>query len=860
VALRPGTALGPYEIVGLIGSGGMAEVYRARDRRLQRDVAIKIIAPQHLQNPDALKRFQHEVQLLAGLAHPNIVAVFDVGNEDGTFFVVSELLEGATLRQRLDGGPLPVRRAIELAVQVCQGLTAAHAQGIVHRDLKPENLFVAKDGRHLKILDFGVAKLTGLDGPGPSPPPGASAALTAPGVLVGTYGYLSPEQARSHPVDARSDLFALGAVLYEMVTGQRAFLASTNADTLAALLTREPPEMVAPAGPVPAPLEHVVRRCLQKDRDERFQSAHDLAFALEALLASPTTAAGHVGIDAGKVKPSRRRIVRQSGLAIAGVLGVAAFGYWVGRVTSERPAPTFKQLTFRQGWINFSRFAPDGRTVIYTAAWDGEAPEIFTARTDTRESRPMGLRHAAILSVSSTGQMAILLDPNKGLGLFSKGTLATVSVGGVAPREVLENVFEADWTPDGRELCVLRAGDDDQRIELPAGTLLYKSNRGLRLLRVSPDGRHVAFVEGSEAHLSIVAVDVATKQASVLASDLPANLFGLAWAPKGREIWFSAGSTAAQRDVLAVDLAGKQRLVYRSLATASLLDVSPDGRALLHRGSDRWGTRAKTPDALEERDYSIFDASVPASISADGQTLLLDEFSEGAGGGAVFVRQVSGGPAVRISEGLGWDISPDGRSVLVKRGDPPQLFAVPTRAGLVRKLDLGSVVPRWGKWVPPDAQRAVVAGNDGNRPLRLWLVGDTGSPRAIGPEGGSTNFAIAPDGRTVAARITPGTITLLPITGGADREIRGVPDDLAVGSFSGDGRSLFLVNVSVQVPCEVHKLDLRSEKIEPWMKVAPSDPSGVSQCRWMNLASDGRTYAYGYFKASGDLFLAEGLQ
>jgi hypothetical protein len=456
--------------------------------------------------------------------------------------------------------------------------------------------------------------------------------------------------------------------------------------------------------------------------------------------------------------------------------------------------------------------------------------------------------------------MAILLDPSQGLGLFSKGTLATVSVGGVAPREVLENVFEADWTPDGRDLCVLRAGEGDQRIELPAGSLLYKSDRGLRLLRVSPDGRQVAFVEGSEAHLRIVAVDVQSKEARVLAADLPANLFGLAWAPRGREVWFSAGSTAAQRDVLAVDLAGKTRLVYRSLATASLLDVAPDGRALLHRGSDRWGTRAKGPGTGEERDYSIFDASVPASLSADGTTLLQDEFSEGAGGGAVFVRPIAGGPAVRISDGLGWDISPDGRSALVKRGDPPQLFAVPTGAGLVKKLDLGSVVPRWGKWVPPGAREAVVAGTEGNHPLRLWLVGSDARPRAIGPEAASTNFAVAPDGQTVAARIVPGAITLLPIAGGAGREIRGVPDDLAVGRFSGDGQSLFLVRTSISVPCEVERLDLRGERVEPWMRVAPSELSGVSQCRWMNLSSDGRSYAYGYFKATGDLFLAEGLQ
>jgi tRNA A-37 threonylcarbamoyl transferase component Bud32 len=859
VTLPAGTTLGPYEVVALIGAGGMAEVYRARDHRLKRDVAVKIIAPRHLRNPDALKRFQHEAETLAGLTHPNIVALFDTGEENGIFFVVSEILEGGTLRERLDGGPVPVRQAVELAIQVCQGLTAAHARGIVHRDLKPENLFVAKDGRHLKILDFGVAKLTGLDVPGLEPVPGASDALTAPGVLVGTLGYLSPEQARGLPVDARSDLFALGAVLYEMVTGKRAFLAGTGADTLAALLTREPPDMVAPTGPVPAPLEHVVRRCLNKDRDERFQSAHDLAFALEAVLATPTTGAGGLGIVGDEsVAPRRPRVLR-GGLAALGLVAAALAGFLAGRASWRPPAPTFKQLTFRRGWINLARFAPDGRTIAYTAAWDGLAPEIFTTRTDTRESRPLGITHAEVLSVSAKGQLAILLDPGKGLGLFSKGTLATVPIGGGTPREMLEDVREADWTPDGRELCVLRAGENGLRIELPAGALLYESPDDLRLLRVSPDGQHVAFVEGSEAHLRIVAVEVSTKVATVLASDLPANLFGLAWSPRGREVWFTAGSTTAQRDVLAVDLAGKRRYVYRSLATASLLDVSQDGRALLHRGSDRWGTRAGGPDAHGEKDYSIFDASVPASLSPDGQTLLQDEFSEAAGAGAVYVRRLPAGPAVRISDGLGWDLSRDGRSALVKRGNPPKVYGVPTGPGLERVLELGTVRPLWGKWVPPDSRRAVVAGTDRDGPLRLWLVDGASAPRPLGPASRSTNFAVSRDGSTVAARNALGEINLLPLDGGPGRVFHGIADDLAVGAWSSDGQGLFLVRTSVSVPCEVVRFDLRKERIDPWLRVSPSDATGVNRCEWMNLAADGRTYAYGYFQAAGDLFLAEGL-
>jgi hypothetical protein len=839
----------------------MAEVYRAHDQRLHREVALKVIAPHHLQNPAAVKRFEQEARTLAALAHPNILALYDLGQQEDTFFVVSELLDGHTLRQRLQDGPIPVRQAVELAVQVCRGLSAAHARGIVHRDLKPENLYLTRDSHHVKILDFGVAKLTDTEGQGVARLPGASEALTSPGVLVGTLGYLSPEQARGQAVDARSDLFALGTVLYEMVTGKRAFLGGTGADTLAALLTRDPPEMVAPAGPVPAPLEHVVRRCLQKERDERFQSAHDLAFALEALLAAPTAGGGELALAVEPRAQRRQRLARVA-LVVLGVLAVAAVGLLAGRALTRPSTPAFKQLTFRRGWINLARFAPDGRTVVYTAAWDGEPPEVFTTRTDTRESRPLGVRHAAILSVSSTGQLAILLDTTRGRGLFSHGTLATVPLGGGAPpREVLLGVTEADWTPDGRELCVLRADDGEQRIELPPGNLLYQSRRGLRLMRVSPDGRRVAFVEGSEAPLSIVSVEVARRAVSVLAADLPANLFGLAWARNRKdEIWFSAGTTSAHRDVLAVDLAGRRRLVYRSLATASLLDVDAEGRALLHRGSDRWGTRASGPGGQGEQDYSIFDASVPASISADGRTLLIDEFSEAASGGAVYVRRFGEGPAVRISDGVGWDVSADGRYALVRRGDPAVLVAVPTGPGLARPFELGRVSPRWGKWVPPAAETAVVLGSDAGRPLRLWAVGGKTPPRPLGPEAGFTNFAVAPDGRTVAARIEPGAITLLPIGGGQARTIRGIPADLEVGGFSGDGRGLFLVRTSVSVPCEVQRLDLRSRKVEPWMKVAPSDATGVSQCKWMNLAPDGRTYAYGYFQASGDLFVAEGLK
>jgi len=277
--VQPGVRLGPYEIVAAIGAGGMGEVYRARDTRLGRDVAIKVLPSEFAADPDRLRRFEQEARAASALNHPNIVVVHDVGSHEGTPYLVEELLEGESLRERLRGGALPARKALELAGQVASGLAAAHERGIVHRDLKPENLFVTKDG-HVKILDFGVAKLQ----PAPRERTGEAAATvvdtTQPGEVIGTVAYMSPEQVRGQPVDHRSDLFSLGVVLYEMVTGRRAFARDTAADTMSAILKEEPADPSSPAGSVPPALSRAIAHCLEKRPEERFQSARDLAFDL----------------------------------------------------------------------------------------------------------------------------------------------------------------------------------------------------------------------------------------------------------------------------------------------------------------------------------------------------------------------------------------------------------------------------------------------------------------------------------------------------------------------------------------------------------------------------------------------------
>jgi hypothetical protein len=828
----------------------MGEVYRARDGRLDRDVALKVIAADGPADPDRQRRFEQEARAVAALDHPHILAVHDVGSHNGMAYVVFELLDGETLRDRLDRGPLTARKAVELAVQVCAGLAAAHARGITHRDLKPENLFLTRDGR-VKILDFGLAKLT--EPLAAMVEDARTQTRTDRGTWRGTAGYVSPEQVREGRADARSDVFSLGAVLYEMIAGRRAFRGPTPADTLSAILNAEPPPIASAAGAVPPSLERVVRRCLEKDPEERFQSARDVGFALEALAGSGSGEAA--AVDA-RLPPSRRW--HRAGIAVVAVVAAAAGGLAAGRSLWQKPLPTFKQLTFRRGWVSFVRFAPDGRTVVYSAGWDGKAAEVFTTRTDTAESRPLGLRFARVLSVSSTAQVAILIDPREGTGLFSIGTLAVVPLGGGAPRELVEDVIEADWTPDGRELCILRWVDSEAQIELPPGNVIYRSHHGPGLIRMAPDGRHLAFFEYfTERGPSLVVLDLASRQSRALATNVPGNFWGIAWTPKGDEVWFTAGPTAGRRDILAVDMSGRQRLVYRSAGSLGLADIAPDGRALLHRGIDRAGIMARGPDDGTERDLSVFDNSALGDVSADGRTVIINE---GEAPGTVYLRRVDGGDPVRLTEGRAFDLSPDGKAVLSWLDVPARLREVPVGAGSTRTIETGGVTAGVGRWVPPRGDRIVFSGFEAGHLPRLWVVGRSGgTPRPITAEGLADGFAVSPDGLRVALSAGPRTVSIVTIDGDETREIHGLPEHLIVGRWSGDGRSLFLFSRD-NWPCQLHRLDLITEQVGLWRQVAPPDPTGVLMCNRILPSADGRSYAYQYGRCLTDIVVAEGLR
>ena len=426
MSLSAGARLGPYEVIASIGEGGMGEVYRARDTRLGRDVAIKILPKSVSDDPDRLRRFEQEARAAGALNHPNILVVHDVGAHDHGPYVVCELLEGATLREQLSATPLPARRAIDYAVQIAGGLAAAHARGIVHRDLKPENLFVTRDGR-VKILDFGIAKLI-EHGEADDSDAATRRAQTDPGLVIGTAGYMSPEQVRGQRIDHRSDIFSFGAVLYEMLAGRRAFKRDSSVETLNAILTDEPPDLPTADGTPPA-LDRVVRHCLEKSPEQRFQSARDVAFALEGL----TSHSGPAGVIAGLSAPRVTRARLAWGLAILFALTTAALSV----VSLQQNPPQSRPVRFEipapdggsfQGILGISSvISPDGQTVAMVVT-TGEAPHLYLRALDsTRPRRLAGTDGAANPFWS---------PDNKWVAFFADGKLKRVSVAGGAPQTI----------------------------------------------------------------------------------------------------------------------------------------------------------------------------------------------------------------------------------------------------------------------------------------------------------------------------------------------------------------------------------------------------------------------------------------
>jgi Tol biopolymer transport system component len=798
MGLAPGERVGAYEVVGPVGAGGMGEVYRARDPRLGREVAIKVLPREWAENPERLRRFEQEGRAASALAHPNIVTVHELGSAGGHPYLVTEMLEGETLRHRLNDGALPARKAVEIAADIARGLGAAHERGIVHRDLKPDNVFLTSDGR-VKILDFGIARLTGVggsegSGAGPLPPtidlgardlltPSGSSAgsgdRTAPGVVLGTLGYMAPEQARGLPAGPSADLFALGALLYEMLTGRAAFRRPTPADTVAALLSEDPPELRTLGRGLSPVLAQLVACCLEKRPEDRFGSARDLAFALDSLTTAST---GRGRAIATRLDLERRRRLARRTLAALAAAAAAAAAFLAGRWSTpeaRRPAPVlagFRQITDLPGVESFPSLAPDGVTLLFDSPLAGNH-DVYLQRVEGQ--RPINLTESSpdddrMAAFSPDGASIAFRSEREGGGLFVMGAT------GESARRLTDEGFHPTWTPDGREI-VYSTGAVLGPQTVPDSELWavdLASGRRRRLLRaaravqpsVSPRGLRVVYWTSIAGQRDLATVPLGAEsgvdQVVPLTDDVATD-WAPVWSADGRWIYYSSdrdGGVHLWR--LPVDEATGRRLgEAQSLAGVGYgsgpTAVGRDGRTLVYRA---W---------VDKFDLERVD------------------FDPDAG-------EVRGTPEVvlRSSWLANPDVSPDGRWLATNSWRAPvDLWLLGAEGGELRRLTADAFRDARPTFSPDGRTLAFHSARTGK--YEVWTVRTDGSglEQLTDVEAEPIVARWAPDGRHLAAMGAGGFHWIDASRRPARVELRSVPElapdeDYVPWSFSSDGRRL----------------------------------------------------------------------
>jgi len=841
---RLGAALADrYRIERELGAGGMATVYLAHDPRHDRKIAIKVLRPE-LAAVIGAERFLSEIRTTANLQHPHILPLFDSGEVDGIVFYVMPFVEGESLRDRLNRErQLSIADAVRIATEVAGALEYAHRHGVIHRDIKPENILL-HDGQAL-VADFGIALAA----------TSAGARMTETGMSLGTPHYMSPEQAMGERnLDARTDVYALGCVLYEMLTGEPPFTGPSAQAIVAKVMTEKPTRPSATRDTVPEAVEDAVLTALAKLPVDRFPTA--AAFAA-ALAPDPRSPRPRSAASSGR----RTRPVRGRLLAGVAALALLAAGVLAGRWAFGRAAAkgfTYTQRTFHNQAIYNARYTPDGRTIVFSATSDGSEPELFVIRPEYLEQQSLGLTDTHLLSVSSKSELAVLVHAVFVRHRVFQGTLARVALGGGAPREILDSVREADWSPDGTELAIIHDVHGRDRLEYPIGTVLYEASGYLSDPRVSPDGRRVAFAEHPfrwDDRGTVRIVD--RKGGPVVTTPAFSSVEGLAWRRETGELQFSASRNNLMMAAFVVTTGGRLRSGMSGPGNLTTQDISASGQLLLTRDNQPYRLMLKTRADSTERDVSWLDVSFGSHLSPDGSLLAFTDAGPDAGQYYdVMLRRTDGGKAARLGDGSAATFSPDGKWLVgLVFSTPPRVVLYPTGSGAERQVDIGVFESiGWADWFP-DGQALLICGNhahEASRCFRQPLAG--GPPQPITPPG-TTRGLVSPDGREVLAFGQSLGHRRYPVAGGDGTPIPGLAADENVYRWSVDGQAVLAGGMSSQT---VERVDIRTGRRQPYLTFGGASAGASGGTYWLSLADDRGTYAYVTTPLLSELFTADG--
>ncbi len=866
--LTPGQTFGAYKILAPLGRGGMGEVYRARDTRLGRDIALKILREDGAADPERVRRFEDEARAASSLNHPNIVVIYEVGEATipgesrPTRYLAMEVSEGQPLSEVLAGSRVPTRRFLELAFQLADGLARAHEGGIVHRDLKPSNVMVSRDD-HVKILDFGLAKLRSVT-EGGSSLPAREDTETAPGTVMGTVGYMSPEQVRGEPATPASDQFSLGCIFYEMLTGNRPFRAKSSADVMSAIL-RDDPVALAEASPAtPEPVCWIVERCLAKSPGHRYVSTRDLARDLQNLRGHALESKPRMSVEA--LPPARRRW-RPAAVAAALLLLGAAAALLVTQSWKQRPEPDFRRLTFRRGVVWRALFVPNTNTILYTASWDGSSTKTYLTMTGSAGSDRMLESDVQLpMAFSRDGSEVLVLLGRSRAAINAQGTLAWRPLLGGQPRSILQNAGWADWSDAVGLLAVVRDAGAERVLELHRATgqlerSLFRTLGGISYVRFSRDGREVAFIHHPSRYDSAGEVRLADTRGSGSRSLTPTfqRCAGLDWDFKTGEVWFTASRANVYSSTLwRLSPRGSLHILLGLPDVFTLQGVSGDQRALLISSASGRGMvvrrRGERP-----RDLTWLGMSLVADISPDGKSLLFEDGGPTEASHGSWLRPLDGGDALRLGPAVPGAFSPDGRSVVATTPQlqgAPQLVSMPVGPGPTRPLTSDAASHSGPSFAGPDTilfERALGGTSE------IWRMARDGTQaRSLGATGCDMPFA-SPSGHSFVCRCgeAKGSLYVFPLEKGEGRKLAELTDGEMVlfARWSGSGSEIFAVTSSL----ELLTIDAATGKIRSTEPVDLGETVAPSTVRSATLNEDASIQAYSFERFSSGLYLADGL-